>query len=72
MRDRWTRSDVDGWLESRGLSGQLRAEALSFKEFLALAGALRERWGQLPLSPMGAASKPRPELVHEPEEDGEE
>jgi 16S rRNA (adenine1518-N6/adenine1519-N6)-dimethyltransferase len=47
-RDRWTKSDVDAWLESRGLSGQLRAEALDVEEFLDLARALQERWGTLP------------------------
>ncbi len=46
--DRWTKADVDAWLESHGLSGQLRAEALNVEEFLTLAHALRERWGALP------------------------
>jgi 16S rRNA (adenine1518-N6/adenine1519-N6)-dimethyltransferase len=43
-RDRWTKADVDMWLEQNGLSGQLRAEALDVDEFLALAKSLRERW----------------------------
>jgi 16S rRNA (adenine1518-N6/adenine1519-N6)-dimethyltransferase len=44
-RDRWTKSEVDAWLESQGLSGQIRAETLSVEEFVELARALRERWG---------------------------
>ena len=28
-RDRWTKAEVDAWLESHGLSGQIRAEALN-------------------------------------------
>jgi 16S rRNA (adenine1518-N6/adenine1519-N6)-dimethyltransferase len=47
-RDRWTKSEVDTWLESRGLSGQLRAESLDVEEFVRLAHALRERWGGAP------------------------
>jgi 16S rRNA (adenine1518-N6/adenine1519-N6)-dimethyltransferase len=44
-RDQWTKAEVDAWLESRGLSGQLRAEALDVEEFVDLAQALKERWG---------------------------
>jgi 16S rRNA A1518/A1519 N6-dimethyltransferase RsmA/KsgA/DIM1 with predicted DNA glycosylase/AP lyase activity len=47
-RDQWTKADVDGWLAAQGLSGQLRAEALDVEEFLAVAHALKERWGSLP------------------------
>ena len=43
-RDEWTKAEVDAWLESQGLSGQLRAEALDVEEFVALAHALRERF----------------------------
>jgi 16S rRNA (adenine1518-N6/adenine1519-N6)-dimethyltransferase len=46
-RDEWTKTDVDAWLESQGLSGQLRAEALDVEEFLALAQALRQRFPAL-------------------------
>jgi 16S rRNA (adenine1518-N6/adenine1519-N6)-dimethyltransferase len=46
-RDEWSKSDVDLWLESQGLSGQLRAETLSVEEFIDLANALRERWGDV-------------------------
>jgi 16S rRNA (adenine1518-N6/adenine1519-N6)-dimethyltransferase len=47
-RDRWTKPEVDAWLEAQGLSSQIRAEALNVEEFIALAYALRERWGVLP------------------------
>ena len=47
-RDQWDKSDVDTWLESRGLDGQIRAEAMNIEEFIALADALRERFGALP------------------------
>jgi 16S rRNA (adenine1518-N6/adenine1519-N6)-dimethyltransferase len=47
-RDQWSKSEVDNWLEERGLSGQLRAEALDFDEFITLAHALLERWGEIP------------------------
>jgi 16S rRNA (adenine1518-N6/adenine1519-N6)-dimethyltransferase len=46
--DRWTKAEVDVWLEEQGLSGQLRAEALDVDEFLTLAEALRERWADTP------------------------
>src|SRR5262249_30262033 len=49
-RDQWSKSQVDAWLEEHGLSGQLRAEALNVEEFIALAHALSERWGQFPRS----------------------
>jgi 16S rRNA (adenine1518-N6/adenine1519-N6)-dimethyltransferase len=44
-RDQWTKSEVDAWLESQGLSGQLRAESLNVEEFLSLAHDLKARWG---------------------------
>ncbi len=43
-RDEWTKAEVDAWLESQGLSGRLRAEALDVEEFIALAQALRQRF----------------------------
>jgi len=46
--DRWTKAQVDTWLETRGLCGQLRAESLNVEEFIALAQALKERWLQAP------------------------
>jgi 16S rRNA (adenine1518-N6/adenine1519-N6)-dimethyltransferase len=60
--DRWTRSDVDAWLESEGLSGQLRAESLSVEEFVELARALAQRWGPLPgLAARGRQDDEEPE-----------
>ena len=56
--EQWTKADVDRWLESQGLSGQLRAEALAVDEFVALAHGLRERFGELPRSLQGAVEKP--------------
>lgn len=45
--DRWTKSDVDAWLETQGLSGQLRPEALNIDEYIALAHALAARFADL-------------------------
>jgi hypothetical protein len=56
--ERWTKADVDQWLDSRGLSGQLRAEALGIGEFVVLAHGLGERFGLLPHGPSGAVEKP--------------
>jgi 16S rRNA (adenine1518-N6/adenine1519-N6)-dimethyltransferase len=50
-RDRWTKAEVDTWLEGQGFTGQLRAESLDVGEFLALAKALREHWGDAPADP---------------------
>jgi 16S rRNA (adenine1518-N6/adenine1519-N6)-dimethyltransferase len=47
-RDQWTKSEVDQWLETHGLSGQLRAEAINAEEFRDLAVALHERWQSIP------------------------
>ena len=44
-RDRWTKTEVDAWLESQGLSGQIRAEALDVDEFLAMAHAATRTMG---------------------------
>jgi 16S rRNA (adenine1518-N6/adenine1519-N6)-dimethyltransferase len=44
-RDRWTKPEVDALLEPLGLTGLVRAEALNVEEFLALARALKERFG---------------------------
>jgi 16S rRNA (adenine1518-N6/adenine1519-N6)-dimethyltransferase len=43
-RDEWSKADVDAWLETQGLSGQLRAEAIDVEGFIALAHALRARF----------------------------
>jgi 16S rRNA (adenine1518-N6/adenine1519-N6)-dimethyltransferase len=47
-RDQWSKAEVDTWLETHGLSGQIRAESLNVDEFIALTKALRERWRDLP------------------------
>ena len=43
--DRWTKAEVDAWLASLGLDGQIRAEALGVEQFRILADALKKRWG---------------------------
>jgi 16S rRNA (adenine1518-N6/adenine1519-N6)-dimethyltransferase len=55
--EQWTKADVDRWLASLGFSGQLRAEALAVEEFVALAHALRERFGALPQALPGALER---------------
>jgi 16S rRNA (adenine1518-N6/adenine1519-N6)-dimethyltransferase len=42
-RDLLSKPDVDALLESIGLTGMVRAEAMNVEEFLALASALRKR-----------------------------
>jgi 16S rRNA (adenine1518-N6/adenine1519-N6)-dimethyltransferase len=42
-RDRWEKSEVDAMLESLGLTGLVRAEAMNVEEFQALCLQLRER-----------------------------
>jgi len=39
----WTKPEVDALLESIGLSGTIRAEAMNVEEFLSLADALKTR-----------------------------
>src|SRR5262249_10649449 len=46
--DQITRSEVDPLLESVGLTGLVRAEALNVEEFLALSSKLRERLEPVP------------------------
>ncbi len=60
-QEQWTKADVDRWLESQGLSGQLRAEALAVDEFVALSQGLRERFGELPRNLPGAVERPQEE-----------
>jgi 16S rRNA (adenine1518-N6/adenine1519-N6)-dimethyltransferase len=57
--ERWTKADVDRWLESQGQSGQIRAEALSIEEFVALAHGLREHFRSLPHGLPGSVEKPQ-------------
>jgi 16S rRNA (adenine1518-N6/adenine1519-N6)-dimethyltransferase len=68
--EQWTKAEVDRWLESQGLSGQLRAEALSIEEFVALAHALRNRFGLLPQDLPGRAERLQNE--QDSEDNGEE
>jgi 16S rRNA (adenine1518-N6/adenine1519-N6)-dimethyltransferase len=42
-RDRWTKPEIDTLLESLGLDGGIRAEAMNVDEFISLAEALRSR-----------------------------
>lgn len=46
--DRWTKAEVDAWLGSIGIDGNLRAEALGVDQLRLLAQALKERWGAEP------------------------
>jgi 16S rRNA (adenine1518-N6/adenine1519-N6)-dimethyltransferase len=55
-RDRLTKPEIDALLESIGLSGTIRAEAMNVEEFQSLATALRER---LEPGPQDAREEPR-------------
>jgi 16S rRNA (adenine1518-N6/adenine1519-N6)-dimethyltransferase len=44
-RDRLTKPEIDALLESIGLTGMIRAEAMNVEEFLALTQALKDRLG---------------------------
>ncbi len=46
-KGRWTKPEVDALLESLGLNGSIRAEAMNVEEFLSLADALKARFGTL-------------------------
>jgi 16S rRNA (adenine1518-N6/adenine1519-N6)-dimethyltransferase len=54
-RDRTTKPEIDALLESLGLTGLIRAEAMNVEEFLALAAKLGEQ-----LQP-GSPSEPEPD-----------
>jgi 16S rRNA (adenine1518-N6/adenine1519-N6)-dimethyltransferase len=43
-RDRWTKPEVDALLETLGLTGEVRAEAMNVEEFISLARSLGERF----------------------------
>jgi 16S rRNA (adenine1518-N6/adenine1519-N6)-dimethyltransferase len=60
--DRWSKAEVDSWLESQGYSGQSRAESLSVDAFRSLALALRQRWGDLPHEIDDATDEPAIEI----------
>ena len=47
-KDRWTKPEVDALLDDLGLVGTVRAEAMNVEEFLALAEALKARFGAMP------------------------
>ena len=53
-RDQWTKTEVEVWLESLGIDGQLRAEALGVDQFRTLAYALKKRWGHAIAQPSDA------------------
>ncbi len=46
-RGQWTKPEVDAMLESLGLTGLVRAEAMNVEEFLSLADALKARFGTM-------------------------
>lgn len=45
-RERWPKDEIPPLLESLNIDGTLRAEALEVDQWIALAQALNERWGQ--------------------------
>jgi 16S rRNA (adenine1518-N6/adenine1519-N6)-dimethyltransferase len=47
-RDRWTKPEIDAFLDDLGLVGQVRAEAMNVEELIALAAALKQRFGNDP------------------------
>jgi len=59
--EEWTKSEVDLYLQSLGIDGQLRAEALEVRQLQSLAMALKKRFGD------GAArtSRNRPDIEDE-------
>jgi 16S rRNA (adenine1518-N6/adenine1519-N6)-dimethyltransferase len=52
-RGRWTKPEVDAMLDGLGLTGLVRAEMMNVEEFLALAGALKDRFADIPGSGPG-------------------
>ena len=78
-RDRWTKLEVDTFLEGLGLTGLVRAEAMNVEELLTLAQQLGERFnlnneGALPESPDEAEASEDVEEAseEEPDDDAEE
>jgi 16S rRNA (adenine1518-N6/adenine1519-N6)-dimethyltransferase len=53
-RDQWTKTEAEAWLESLGIDGQLRAEALDVEQLRTLAHALETRWGHESAPPSDA------------------
>jgi 16S rRNA (adenine1518-N6/adenine1519-N6)-dimethyltransferase len=62
-RDRCTKAEIDAMLETLGLTGLIRAEDMNVEEHLALAGALKERFGE--------SATPEPSDEDEPASDDE-
>lgn len=55
-RGLWTKPEIDELLDSLGLTGQVRAEALNVEEWIDLAEAMKVRFGGTPGLKTGAAS----------------
>ncbi len=51
--DRWSKAEAEAWLQTIGIDGQLRAEALRVDQFQSLADALKKRWGHEATSGLG-------------------
>ena len=64
-----SKAEVDRWLESYGISGNLRAESLEVEQFLVLARALRQQQGgssgDLSNNPMEADANNEPGDDHQ-------
>lgn len=45
-RERWPKDEIPPLLQSLGIDGTLRAEALEVDQWIALARSLKERWGE--------------------------
>ena len=63
-RDQWTKAEAEAWLESLGIDGQLRAEALGVDQFRTLAHALKKRWSHEIAEPSDA--------LHDAEDDADD
>jgi 16S rRNA (adenine1518-N6/adenine1519-N6)-dimethyltransferase len=61
-RERWSKSDVDAWLQTRGFNGQVRAESLTVGEFIVLAKALHDQFAELPGARIIDQSNSEPEV----------
>ncbi|MBX6313536.1 MAG: ribosomal RNA small subunit methyltransferase A [Isosphaeraceae bacterium] len=60
-RDRWTKPEVDAFLEDQGLDGGIRAEALNVEEFRSLALQLKRRFSPEDSGPPAGPSSGRTE-----------
>ena len=50
--DQWTKNEAEVWLESLGIDGRLRAEALGVDQFQSLAQALKRATGKHEVEPL--------------------